>query len=65
MEVLLFIGIIGLILGGVFKASVGIMKLLLGFVGVVVAIMIIPVAFALLVPLALIGLAVGFLRIIF
>ncbi len=65
MEVLLLIGIIGLIFGSIFKVSVGIMKLLLGFVGVVVAIMIIPVAFALLVPLAFIGLAIGFLRIIF
>lgn len=65
MEVLLLLGVIAIVFGAIFKVSVGIMKLLFSFVGILLAIMVIPVALALLVPLALIGLGIGFLRLIF
>ena len=65
MEILLLLGIIAIVFGTIFKVSVGIMKILFSFVGVLIVIILIPVAFAILIPLAFIGLAIGFLKIIF
>lgn len=57
--------IVVLALGGVFKLSVGIMKLLLALLGIVFFIVLIPLAIGLIIPIAIIAIGIGLLKAVF
>ena len=65
MELLLVIGLLFLFVSMIFKLSFGLVKLALAFVGCILIIVLLPVGLALLIPMGILALVIGFLKLIF
>jgi len=65
LELLLFFAILGLIISLVFKVSIGVIRLVLGIVGILLFFVLIPVGLALIIPIICLVIAVGIIRLIF
>jgi len=65
MELLLIIGLLFLFISMMLRLSFGIVKLALGFVGCLLVIVLLPLGLALLIPMGILVLAIGLLKLIF
>lgn len=65
MELLFILLILMLTIGLVFKLSFGLIKLVFGLIGFVLVLVFLPIGLALLFPIALCILALGFLKLLF
>ncbi len=65
LEFLILIFVLCIVLGAVFKISIGLLKFTLGIIGALIVIIFIPVGFALLIPILIIALGIGLLKAIF
>lgn len=65
MELLLVVGLLFLFISMVFKLSFGLVKFALAFVGCLLVIVLLPLGLALLIPIGILALVIGFLKLIF